>query len=252
MYDHNVKAGNQGDVIKHIALIATASVLMEQNGSIFHYSDTFAGYAYNPLKSYGEWPSGIGALHDSGITSQHPAIKFWQALWACKVGLRGSVYPGSSLFMLKLCIEKGLTLQARLWDISPTVIAQLMTFYDRTKVEIFPRPAVEDDFVAYKPDLLLIYPPDFNDLDKSLTLFQLVRNVILWLPVVYTNGAESEASYQAFNKCQSRGLPVISVSWKSERNTRGCRLIFQLPAEANRAIKNATHEIAKLMGWNID
>jgi 23S rRNA A2030 N6-methylase RlmJ len=252
MYDHNVKAGNQGDVIKHTALISAASVLMEKTENIFHYADTFAGYAYNPLKSYGEWPSGIGAMHDSGITSQYPAVKFWQELWECKVGLRGSIYPGSSLFILKLCLAKGITLQARLWDISPTVIFQLMTFYDQNEVQIFPRPAKEDDFIAYKPDLLLIDPPDFKDVNRTLILFDLVKNIILWLPVVYTNGSELEASRQAFKECQNRGLPSISVSWQSERNTRGCRLIFQLPDDANRAIKNTTHETAKLMGWAID
>ena len=55
MYDHNVKAGNQGDMIKHTALIAAASVLMAKIKDTFHYADTFAGYAYNPLKSDGEW-----------------------------------------------------------------------------------------------------------------------------------------------------------------------------------------------------
>jgi 23S rRNA A2030 N6-methylase RlmJ len=252
MYDHNIKAGNQGDVIKHIALISAASVLMEKSENIFHYADTFAGYAYNPLKSDGEWPSGIGALHNSDIISQYSTVKFWQHLWECKVGLRGSVYPGSSLFMLKLCMDKGLTYKARLWDISPTVISQLVTFYDQNEVEILPRPAKEEDFVENKPDLLLIDPPDFRDVDRALALFELVENVILWLPVVFTNGVESEASFQAFKKCQNNGLPIVSVSWQSERNTRGCRLVFQLPDEVSRAVKNTTNDTANLMGWKID
>lgn len=251
MYDHNVKAGNQGDVIKHIALIAAASVLMKKNIEIFHYADTFAGYAYNPLKSDGEWSSGIGILQDLDISFQESSEKFWYDLWACKVGLRGSIYPGSSLFMLKLCMKKGISFKARLWDISPTVISQLVTFYDQSEVDIYPRPAKKDDFIGYKPNLLLIDPPDFKDVDMGLTLFELVENVILWLPIVYTNGVESEASFQAFQKCLNQGLPNITVSWQSERNTRGCRLIFQLPDEAKQAVEKKSKDIANLMGWKL-
>lgn len=154
--------------------------------------------------------------------------------------------------MLKLCMKKNLSFQARLWDISPAVISQLVTFYDCNEVEIFPRPAKEDDFIAYKPDLLLIDPPDFKDVDMALTLFKSVKNVILWLPVVYTNGVEPEASFQALQKCQNSGLMNVSVSWQSEKNTRGCRLVFQLPEDASKAVKNTTCDIANLMSWETD
>ncbi len=252
MYDHNVKAGNQGDVIKHTALIAAASVLMAKVKDTFHYADTFAGYAYNPLKSDGEWRNGIGVSHDSGFTYESPTVKFWQELWECKFGLRGSVYPGSSLFMFKLCMGKGIAFKARLWDISPAVISQLVTFYDRNEVEIFTRPAKEVDFAGDKPDLLLIDPPDFMDVDFALALFGMVEHVILWLPIVCTNGVETEASLLAFQKCQKRGLPIISVNWHGEKNTRGCRLVFQLPVDASQAVISTAGNIANLMGWKID
>lgn len=252
MYDHNVKAGNQGDVIKHTALIAAASVMIAKGKDTFHYADTFAGYAYNPLKSEGEWRNGIGVSHDSGFAFKSPTVKFWQELWECKVGLRGSVYPGSSLFMFKLCMSKGIAFKARLWDISPAVISQLVTFYDRNEVEIFTRPAKEVDFAGDKPDLLLIDPPDFMDVDFALTLFGMVENVILWLPIVCSNGVETEASLLAFQKCQKMGLPNISVNWHGEKNTRGCRLVFQLPVDASQAVTSTACDIANLMGWKID
>jgi 23S rRNA A2030 N6-methylase RlmJ len=251
MYDHNIKAGNQGDIMKHVALIAAVQVLMETCGKTFHYADTYAGYAYNPLKSNGEWRNGIGVLHDSGFVSRNPAVKFWQDLWECKSGLRGSVYPGSSLFMLKLSMEKGLAFQARLWDISPAVIYQLVTFYDQNEVDILPRPAKIIDFVGYKPDLLLIDPPDLNYVDKALELFDLVENVILWLPVITKGGEETEASCHAYQKCKDTGLSIISVSWDSNQNTRGCRLVYRLPSNADIALKSTMVYVVKLIGENL-
>lgn len=103
MYDHNVKAGNEGDVIKHTALMTAASLLMEKIEKTFHYADTFAGYAYNPLKSDGEWPRGIGALYDSGVTLQNPAVS-GSAILARSLG----VQSWSSLF----CISRFIPLHA--------------------------------------------------------------------------------------------------------------------------------------------
>lgn len=252
MYDHNQKAGNPGDVIKHTALIAAASVLMDSCKGTFHYADTYAGYAYNPLKLRGEWKDGIGIWHDSGLSSQNLAIRFWKDLWECKAGLRGSVYPGSSLFMLKLCMEKQLSFQARLWDISPTVISQLVTFYDHDEVEIFPRPATNADFDSYKPDLLLVDPPDLNDVSKVLPLFEIVDNVILWLPITTIDGIETEASCNAYQKCKARGLSIISVCWDTKKNTRGCRLIYQLQEDAGNALSNAVNDSVNLLEWEFD
>lgn len=76
MYDHNIKAGNRGDVVKHTALIAVASELMKRCNGTFRYADAYAGYAYNPLKTNGEWRDGIGVLHDSGFSSK---IRQWNS-----------------------------------------------------------------------------------------------------------------------------------------------------------------------------
>src|SRR3990167_5982506 len=129
MYDHNEKAGNQGDVVKHLALLAAADALMAECSGQFHYADTFSGYAFNPLKSNGEWSKGIGVLCSSR-TSDNSVLNFWRELWSCSAGLRGSVYPGSSVFILKLCMSKDREFRARLWDTSPAVVAQLMNVYN--------------------------------------------------------------------------------------------------------------------------
>lgn len=252
MYDHNIKAGNRGDVVKHTALIAVASELMKRCNGTFRYADAYAGYAYNPLKTNGEWRDGIGVLHDSGFSSKNPAVEFWQELWKCKAGLRGSVYPGSSLFMLKLCLERGLSFHARLWDISPSVVSQLVMFYDPDEVSVFPRPARADDFIDYTPDLLLIDPPDVTEVEKVLELFAVAENTILWLPICTKAGVETEESCRAYHICKERGLSIASVVWDSAQNTRGCRLICRVPINAKRALREAFDYIANEFAWHAD
>ena len=88
MYDHNKKAGNQGDVVKHTALIAAAGELIAKSKGTFKYADTFAGYPINLLRSDGEWRNGIDKLWRTGREPATSAVKFWRELWWCRVGLR--------------------------------------------------------------------------------------------------------------------------------------------------------------------
>ena len=149
-YDHFKKAGNLGDVIKHPGLIAATSVICK-SGVTFRYADTFAGYAFNPLLSSGQWKQGIGKLLNSSEKIDNPHVAFWRQLWHCSVGLIGSTYPGSSVFVLKACLQRSCRFIARLWDVSPLVITQLMTAYNPSDVSVFPRSATADDFGEPKP-----------------------------------------------------------------------------------------------------
>ncbi len=50
-YDQNDKAGNEGDICKHPALIAGLDRTIADADAPFRYADIFAGYATNPLKA---------------------------------------------------------------------------------------------------------------------------------------------------------------------------------------------------------
>ena len=264
MYDHNIKAGNQGDVIKHTALIAAASALMKQCCNTFHYSDTFAGYAYNPLMPNGEWRNGIEKFYNTDKKPQNSAIIFWRELWEYSGNLRGSVYPGSSLFMLKLCLQNGLKFNARLWDISPSVISQLVTFYGYNEVELFPRPAKQEDFIGQKPNLLLIDPPglwtktkhEYPKLEELLGFFDKVDNCILWFPMTAQGtgspAPETKPSREAYDLClRQEGIDVISVRWSNGIRTCGCHIAHKLQIDANKALMEVVTEVATTMNWVI-
>ena len=252
IYDHNQKAGNPGDVIKHTALIAAADAIMQKHKEPFHYADTFAGYAYNPIRTTGEWQNGIGVISKSAIKSDNAAIRFWQSLWQCDVGLPGSVYPGSSTFIRKLCLKNSLQLKASLWDVSPTVISQLTQAYDPAEADIFPRSAKIGNFTAIKPDLLLIDPPDFAAINSLLAFFDVASNVILWLPILVESGVETDLSRQAHIACQDRGMKIVTVRWRGEGKMQGCRLVFQLTPAAEKALTNTVLDTVSLMGWDAD
>jgi 23S rRNA A2030 N6-methylase RlmJ len=264
MYDHNEKAGNQGDVVKHTALIAAADALLVKCDGTFQYADTFAGYAFNPLRSDGEWRNGIGVLGRSGLTSHNYAVNFWRELWSCAAGLRGSVYPGSSAFILKLCLSKDRSFRARLWDTSPAVVTQLMNAYSTDEATIIPRPAEVGDFSVVRPHLLLIDPPglrtqskkDCPELADLLRFFDEVENAILWIPITAQGkgspAPETKPSRRARSDCLARGLWVTSVRWSGGIRTCGCRLAYQLPSDAGDKLRGAVNDVATLMGWNPD
>jgi len=258
MYDHNEKAGNQGDIVKHTALLAAADAMIDTSSGDFDYADTFAGYAFNLLRYNGEWRYGIGNLWQSDRSCDNANVTFWRDLWDCKPGLLGSVYPGSSLFIFKLCMSKARNFRAQLWDTSPSVIAQLMETYDHQQVTIHPRPAIPDDFTDCKPDLLLIDPPGlrapYPDLAELLCFFDVVPNAILWFPRT-TQGRgspapETEPSKNAKRKCLLSGLSVTSVRWSKGIRTCGCCLAYRLPKKAADALRSAVDEVVRLMKWD--
>lgn len=248
-YDHHDKAGNQGDVVKHVALIAAADTLMQGKIS-FQYADTFSGYAYNPIRTDGEWQEGIGKLPNQKIEDQ--SISFWKSLWHCPYGLPGSTYPGSSTFIRKLCMKRGIQPHLSLWDTSQTVISQLKQAYGNFEAKIFERSATLADIVSAKPDLLFIDPPDLSLIEKLLTFVEQSESVIIWLPTLFTGDVETPDSRKAYDLCSRKGLQIISVSWQGESNMRGCRLVCKLPLHAMDAVLSSVKTTTSIYGWGFD
>lgn len=153
-YDHNTKAGNRGDVAKHVALIAALGEILkswpQQN---FRYADTFAGYAYNPLgpKSATDgWATGIGALADRQRVGQPkaPSLEAWlrRYVWSRQSPQYG-VYPGSTVIALDVAAEMNRhdEIQVAAWDLSPGAVASLMTTLGTKRHTVHTREATHYD-----------------------------------------------------------------------------------------------------------
>jgi 23S rRNA A2030 N6-methylase RlmJ len=98
-YDHNVKAGNEGDICKHPALIAALDKTITDSVTPMRYADVFAGYATNPLNAAGEWKQGIEVVAREHLLTGNAHV----SMWAEAANLRtrphaGGTYPGSAWF----------------------------------------------------------------------------------------------------------------------------------------------------------
>jgi len=125
VYDHHVKAGNQGDCVKHAPLIAALDEALNNtrasNGA-FHYLDVFAGHAWHPLvneKGYG-WRKGIGRLALAELPETAPdCIRNWWNFWHTGPNWPGTNppgYPGSSWIAAQRCRQAGRAVKLELFD----------------------------------------------------------------------------------------------------------------------------------------
>ena len=188
-YRHCEKAGNEGDVIKHISLIAALDTVIKSwkqdegnRSKIFSYCDTYAANGLNLLKSGLGWSKGIGRIqsqmnHADGTINHH--FVNWKNSWWISPEetdrkYNAGFYPGSSLFVANLFEKNKIkNYKVRLWDINIDCIEdQFKTFckYDKTTecLKLDPKISLnsESAFNGESPN------PDFkNHLEQADFLF---------------------------------------------------------------------------------
>ncbi len=93
VYEHAHHAGNVGDVLKHVVLLAALAELGAR-GPV-HWVDTHGGAGRYTLRGAGEWDAGIVRV----ASARHAPPLVAQLLDACERGPNGAVvgYPGSPL-----------------------------------------------------------------------------------------------------------------------------------------------------------
>lgn len=98
-YAHARHAGNAGDVVKHVALIAVLEELLRDPLPL-EYVETHAGDGVYPLGSVGEWGDGIGRLGTERAFASDAVRRYLELVQ----GLTGPrrAYPGSPLIARRL------------------------------------------------------------------------------------------------------------------------------------------------------
>jgi 23S rRNA A2030 N6-methylase RlmJ len=261
-YDHHKKAGNQGDVVKHPALIAAVdTVLRNLDSQYFHFLDTFAGYAYNPLIRGNEWAYGIGHIHRLGRSIDNPNVNRWMSSWRMGRHLPGNVYLGSSLFVLKTCQDQDILFRGTLCDISPNVVAQLMTVFHQCDTEILTRAATPDDLESDRVDFVFIDPPGIHSdknpqypaIDDLIAFVDGPHHLMVWLPMVAdlstTPPLESDNSRGWRERFLESGLSATTVRWNAGGPICGCQLCYRLPDDAILAVREAIAATLTLTDW---
>lgn len=275
-YDHNEKAGNQGDLIKHIALLAAVDTILAANKyKKFRYCDTFAGYACSQLIHGNGWKDGIGKLFNTTsprnqmvIRKGFPAnkhVQLFRDLYLIgRLSFVGSMYPGSSLVIHDLCLRHNVIPEFSLWDISPYAIASLMITYKEMGHSINPRPALHNESSIEEADFLFIDPPKapitrsdglcWGDIIQFLKPQH--KNVMFWLPIDFrkSKGVMIENTEDQRKDASIRKLDTLQVRWKKgaeDIKTVGCQLFYRLEDSAKANLETAVQDICGFLKWDI-
>ena len=248
-YDHAEKCGNEGDVVKHVGLLAALdSILGSWSGGFFRYADTFAGHAQCVLGDGGEWPHGVGLLADQPALRDNPHTALWQRWYLARPVTRGSAYPGSSLIAADVARDREVPIRISLWDTSVEAVASLRaTWADRAFV--FPRAADPGESDVVEADFLFVDPPDVAAWSAIRPTLEPARRggSLLWLP---TLSAGDEPVVEAVEDARSLGYGVDEVRWApGGGRTIGCRLVHRLPPASQRNLEAAVRHVARIAGW---
>lgn len=131
-YDHAIKIGNQGDLVKHVPLLAALRHLISKRpkNQPFIYADCHAGSPVYTLPATGEWTHGIGIFSTKGELVQDRADRkkpgykptalsdYDQTLIGGKL-MAGSTYLGSSGIAFKVLQASGCPFEIDLWEKEP-------------------------------------------------------------------------------------------------------------------------------------
>lgn len=266
-YDHHTKAGNEGDVVKHVALLAVLdSLLGDHHGSDLRYADIFAGYAYSPMIRGNGWEKGVGKLFQRGEQlSENCHTKLWHEWYLRgRPHLLGGVYPGSSLIATDVCQLHKKQPRLALWDLSPAVIANLMETFWGQGHHIFCRPATPAAKPIKTADFVFIDPPglqsrknrsypSWDELHQFFVQRPQSQSVMVWLPVkaktTTSPPEEDDASVQARSNAEQYGLRTIRVRWRRGGQTIGCILMGCVPDTAWVAMEAAVRHVVTIADW---
>jgi hypothetical protein len=251
-YDHRAKAGNQGDVVKHVALFAMARHAIDATRSVFRYADAYAGPAGSVLLPGGEWVHGVGKVNRSGELNS-PDVLRWIRWYLARPQLVGSRYPGSALIVSDIATEAERSHEMTLWDISCDAVADLRDVFPGQN--IVHEPVDASHRAIRTADFLFIDPPALAEQWASvLSLMAHGKGMLAWLPInaAVNPGSVKESTLSKEQLKQVSALPSTyrtRVLWARGGRTIGCLLVYRASAEAAASVRAAIDEVVSLCSW---
>jgi 23S rRNA (adenine2030-N6)-methyltransferase len=180
-YNHQIHAGNAGDVWKHFILVEVAEHLFFRDRSLA-YSESHVGRPEYALGAPGEWEKGIGRLWRH-LPSLRDFLYFRILADLNPQGLR--LYPGSSSLVLETAKRLGALVQAEIWDINPELSA-FWQGYSQVRFHLADGfSGVASILDRSNPGLLLIDPPYLDAKDNALARDLILKAedagwIVLW------------------------------------------------------------------------
>jgi 23S rRNA A2030 N6-methylase RlmJ len=272
-YDHRDKAGNEGDLAKHVVLVAAldtrlATLTGEGSDGTFRYADLFAGFAFCDLPAQGPWRRGIaelaarwtarhvgeassapaGGTDTVGTGSDNPHVRLYATSFA---GRRP--YPGSASIAAELARRRGLAFRPALYDVAPEPVADLRAAFDGEGCAVLARPADREDAAVRDAHFVFIDPPGvdrttmpaWSQLSGFVTERPAGQDVLIWLPIL------SGVADVADRTLAAAGLSMADVTWGEGEGLTGCRLAWTLHDPGDHAVRAAVQALATEMDWAV-
>jgi 23S rRNA A2030 N6-methylase RlmJ len=273
-YDHHNKAGNQGDCVKHPALIAALDTVLVRNPGDygpFDYLDIFAGHAWHPLldqgrvpgvQKEGEWTAGIGVLHHQLWEGQNlnEHVRLWRDWYLPRrPALLSGWYPGSSIIAGDVCRKHKRAIRMTLFDKSDEVQVDLRRFFqpvqpteltgdDWCVIGRSLNPTEVKDDAIREPDFVFIDPPGWSDKDPSYPEWPKVyghilkprknRPTLMWIPTAGTDGAFKRKPHKKIKEAADLGYEWCAVRWKLAGANSACALVYNCAgSEIRKAVE---------------
>lgn len=256
MYNHKNKAGNCGDIVKHLVLSWVRSYVET-------YIDAFCGYP-----KYDRFSEDYDKFFECfKYSSNFVSIMRYQN---CNFG----EYVGSSVLMYN---DGGGSKYMWLYDTNPEVVESLREFYrDRHTIEIFNRPLLSSDIVEIDADFVLFDPPglrsdkhpEYPSVENLLSLIEVAvgisTKVMLWLPL--TRKLDSD-SFLPDSVCYSRNgkiieseiikdnlvcIRVLFNEWAKESSLAGCDVFLSVEYSEHFKVFDLLLQIGEHVGWDIE
>lgn len=256
-YDHRLKAGNEGDLPKHVALVAALDMLCASHqGRPFFYVDAYAGFFGSRLRRGAEWSRRVGRLNSRTAHRRNRHVARFIDWYFSRPNLTGSIYPGSAMIATDVAALYGLRLRAVLADTYPPALADLRLYCKGVKEgPIQPKSSLR------RADLIFLDPPgiesathpEYPTWQSIRDMVALESNLLLWLPVAgISKGRLADVSLSQCRELRELGCGVTRVVWRLKGfRTVGCLLAYRLPTAAARALRSATSAAIRSLGWRI-
>ena len=279
-YDHSTKVGNQGDLVKHVALFAAIRHRLAglPKGEPFCYAESNAGRPQYVLPKGGEWGQGIGKFSKKKqITDDRKKRKngasplgllgeFDEAFVGRSITI-GMKYPGSAGIAFRLFRQDKVAFRMMLWELDVGAADDCERFFYPWKDKVMVNN--DDGYKGLKDvgpiHLALIDPPCIEHaqfaLDVMLSLNEKKQQFLCWMPrtsqpVKGEQGAESDKSEEAdtstdyLHSASERGR-CFRIMWQ-EKWGPGAGCSITVSSALAISVVPVVQQVTELMGWRFE
>lgn len=252
LYDHSRKAGNPGDLFKHVLLAHLLVRLMANHPRrAFRYAESHTGYPLYRLREGGAWRRGAGRLVEAPGTGS-PLYPYWCTALGGRGARAGGGYPGSSELARRLILAAGFEPVMWLWDHSPDVVRALRAHYAAEGgVRVMEGEGGAGVATLERADLVLVDPVTLETERLWSTLRHLDAGGIPflgWVPRRGTRAGEEGEESHRFRERARGCFAVEGVRWEPWReHTGGSLLVASSSLREELAVGAAS--LREATGW---